>query len=214
MAIGGYAMGAGVGYNYIRGEFLGEPIPRFEAALEEAYKAGLLGKSIQGSGVDFDLHCFIGAGAYICGEEMGLLESTRGKPGKPASSRHSRRPPVCTASRPPSTTRQSYASVPTILRKGPAWFAGLGPQNSGGTLIFFRFWPRRKARQFRSGAWHPVQGAARARRRHEGWPEDEGLHTGRALRAGRSGRGDDWKRTWTTTRSGRSARRSVPRRSS
>jgi NADH-quinone oxidoreductase subunit F len=73
MAIGGYTMTATVGYNYIRGEFLGEPIPRFEAALAEAYAAGLLGKNILGSGVDFDLHMFIGAGAYICGEETALL---------------------------------------------------------------------------------------------------------------------------------------------
>ena len=83
MAIGGYAMGATVGYNYIRGEFLAEPVPRFEAALAEAYAAGLLGKNIQGSGIDFDLHTFVGAGAYICGEETALLESLEGKPGKP-----------------------------------------------------------------------------------------------------------------------------------
>jgi NADH-quinone oxidoreductase subunit F len=55
MAIGGYAMNATVGYNYIRGEFLGEPVPRFEEAVKEAYAAGLLGKNILGSGVDFDL---------------------------------------------------------------------------------------------------------------------------------------------------------------
>ena len=78
MAIGGYAMNATVGYNYIRGEFLGEPVPRFEAALAEAYAAGLLGTNIQGSGVDFDLHTFVGAGAYICGEETALLESLEG----------------------------------------------------------------------------------------------------------------------------------------
>ena len=83
MAIAGYAMGATVGYNYIRGEFLGEPVPRFEAALKEAYEAGLLGKNIQGSGIDFDLHTFVGAGAYICGEETALLESLEGKQGKP-----------------------------------------------------------------------------------------------------------------------------------
>ncbi|MGH8496290.1 MAG: NADH-quinone oxidoreductase subunit F, partial [Gammaproteobacteria bacterium] len=82
MAIGGYAMNATVGYNYIRGEFLGEPIPRFEAALEEAYEAGLLGKNIRKSGIDFDLHTFVGAGAYICGEETALLDSLEGKPGK------------------------------------------------------------------------------------------------------------------------------------
>jgi len=136
MAIGGYAMGATVGYNYIRGEFLAEPVPRFEAALAEAYAAGLLGRNIQGSGIDFDLHTFIGAGAYICGEETALLESLEGKPGKPRF-----KPPF-----PanfglfglPTTVNntQSFASVPTILRKGPQWFAGLGPANSGGTVIF------------------------------------------------------------------------------
>ena len=62
MAIGGYVMGATVGYNYIRGEFY-EPIARFEAALKEAYAAGLLGKNILGSGVDFDLYTHYGAGA-------------------------------------------------------------------------------------------------------------------------------------------------------
>ena len=136
MAIGGYAMGATVGYNYIRGEFLGEPVPRFEAALAEAYEAGLLGRNIRGSGIDFDLHTFVGAGAYICGEETGLLESLEGKPGKPRS-----KPPfpanfgVYGA---PTTVNNtlSFASVPTILRKGPAWFTALGPKNSAGTTIY------------------------------------------------------------------------------
>ncbi len=136
MAIGGYAMGATVGYNYIRGEFLGEPVPRFEAALEEAYAVGLLGKNVKGSGIDFDLHTFVGAGAYICGEETGLLESLEGKPGKPRF-----KPPLPFLSglyEAPTTINntQSYASVPTILRKGPEWFASLGPKNSGGTVIF------------------------------------------------------------------------------
>src|SRR5579872_1898688 len=136
MAIGGYAMNATVGYNYIRGEFLGEPVPRFEAALREAYEAGLLGKNIQGSGIDFDLHAFVGAGAYICGEETGLLESLEGKTGKPRF-----KPPFPAAYGlygAPTTLNntQSFASVPTILRKGPEWFAQLGPKNSGGTVIF------------------------------------------------------------------------------
>ncbi|MEZ5499433.1 MAG: NADH-quinone oxidoreductase subunit NuoF [Steroidobacteraceae bacterium] len=136
MAIGGYAMNATVGYNYIRGEFLGEPIPRFEAALREAYAAGLLGRNIAGSGIDFDLHCFVGAGAYICGEETALLESLEGKQGKPRF-----KPPFPAnfgLYGQPTTINntQSYASVPTILRKGPEWFAALGPQNSGGTVIF------------------------------------------------------------------------------
>src|SRR5579872_3794195 len=136
MAIGGYAMNATVGYNYIRGEFLGEPAPRFEAALHEAYAAGLLGRNILGSGVDFDLYTFIGAGAYICGEETALLDSLEGKTGKPRF-----KPPFPAnfgLYGQPTTINntQSFASAPTILRKGPQWFASLGPANSGGTVIF------------------------------------------------------------------------------
>jgi NADH-quinone oxidoreductase subunit F len=136
MAIGGYCMGATVGYNYIRGEFLGEPVPRFEAAVKEAYAAGLLGKNILGSGVDFDLYTAVGAGAYICGEETALLDSLEGKQGKPRF-----KPPFPAAYGlygAPTTINntQSYASVPTILRKGPEWFAKLGVANAGGTVVF------------------------------------------------------------------------------
>ncbi len=136
MAIGSFAMGATVGYNYIRGEFMDEPIPRFEAALKEAYEAGLLGKNIKGSGIDFDLHTFVGAGAYICGEETGLLESLEGKPGKPRF-----KPPFPANfglyGKPTTVNNtQSFASVPAIMRNGPKWFAGLGVPNSGGTMIY------------------------------------------------------------------------------
>src|ERR1700685_405020 len=136
LAIGGYCTNSTVAYNYIRGEFLGEPIPRFEAALAEAYAAGLLGKNILGSGVDFDLYTFVGAGAYICGEETALLDSLEGKTGKPRF-----KPPFPAAFGlygMPTTINntQSYASVPTILRRGAQWFADLGPKNSGGTVIF------------------------------------------------------------------------------
>jgi NADH-quinone oxidoreductase subunit F len=136
LAIGGFATNTTVAYNYIRGEFLGEPVPRFEAALQEAYAAGLLGKNIMGTGIDFDIHTFVGAGAYICGEETALLDSLEGKPGKPRF-----KPPFPAnfgLYGAPTTINntQSFASVPTILRKGPAWFASLGPANSGGTVIF------------------------------------------------------------------------------
>src|SRR6185312_1011892 len=136
LAIAGYATNATVAYNYIRGEFLGEPVPRFEAALEEAYKAGLLGKNIKGSGIDMDIHTFVGAGAYICGEETALLDSLEGKTGKPRF-----KPPFPAAFGlygAPTTINntQSFASVPTVLRRGPEWFASLGPKNSGGTVIF------------------------------------------------------------------------------
>ena len=136
MAIGGYVMGATVGYNYIRGEFLAEPVPRFEAAVSEAYAAGLLGRKLLGSDVDFDLYGVVGAGAYICGEETALLESLEGKQGKPRF-----KPPFPASfglyGRPTTINNtQSFASVPTILRKGAAWFAGLGVPNAGGTVIF------------------------------------------------------------------------------
>ena len=136
MAIAAYAMGATVGYNYIRGEFLGEPVVRFEAALRDAYAAGWLGRNIRNSGIDFDLHTFVGAGAYICGEETALLESLEGKPGKP------RFKPPFPANHGlygvPTTINntQTVASVPAIIRNGARWFADLGVERSGGTAIF------------------------------------------------------------------------------
>ncbi|WP_417445405.1 NADH-quinone oxidoreductase subunit NuoF [Kangiella sp.] len=135
MAIGGYVMGATVGYNYMRGEFY-EPIDRFEQALKEAYKAGLLGKNILGSDVDFDLHSHIGGGAYICGEETALLESLEGKKGQPRF-----KPPFPANyglyGRPTNVNNtESYASVPVILDKGGKWFLELGKENNGGTKIF------------------------------------------------------------------------------
>jgi len=136
MAIAAYSMGATVGYNYIRGEFIDEPVPRFEAAVKEAYEAGLLGKDIQGSGIDFDLQTFVGAGAYICGEETALLDSLEGKQGKPRF-----KPPFPANfglyGKPTTINNtQSLACVPSILRNGAAWFAGLGPEGSGGTALF------------------------------------------------------------------------------
>jgi NADH-quinone oxidoreductase subunit F len=136
MAIAGYAMGATVGYNYIRGEFMDEPFPRFDAAVAEAYAAGWLGRNIRDSGIDFDLHAFLGAGAYICGEETGLLESLEGKPGRPRF-----KPPFPAQFGlygAPTTINntQSLASIPTIIHRGCAWFKGLGVENSGGTAIF------------------------------------------------------------------------------
>ena len=136
MAIAAYAMGATEAYNYIRGEFIDEPVPRFEAALEEAYAAGLLGKNIQGSGIDVDIRTFVGAGAYICGEETALLESLEGKQGKPRF-----KPPFPANfglyGKPTTINNtQSLASVPSIIRNGAKWFADLGVEGSGGTAQF------------------------------------------------------------------------------
>jgi NADH-quinone oxidoreductase subunit F len=136
MAIASYAMGVTVAYNYIRGEFIDEPVPRFENALTEAYEAGLLGKNIQGTGIDVDIHTFVGAGAYICGEETALLESLEGKVGMPRF-----KPPFPANyglyGRPTTINNtQSLASVPSIIRNGAAWFSSLGPEGSGGTAQF------------------------------------------------------------------------------
>jgi len=136
LAIAGYATGAKVAYNYIRGEFMDEPFKRFDAALEEAYAAGLLGKDIQGSGVDIDIYSHLGAGAYICGEETALLESLEGKKGQPRF-----KPPFPAAYGvygAPTTVNnaETFASAPSILRNGADWFAGLGVKNSGGTKCF------------------------------------------------------------------------------
>ena len=135
MAIAGYATGSTVAYNYIRGEFH-EPWLRFEQALEEARGAGLLGQNLLGSGVDFELYSQRGAGAYICGEETGLLESLEGKKGMPRF-----KPPFPAQfgafGRPTTVNNtETLASLPPILRNGPDWFKNLGTDGSGGTKIF------------------------------------------------------------------------------
>lgn len=135
MIIGGYAMGCEVGYNYIRGEYW-EPFVRCEEALKEARDAGYLGNDILGSGVNFELHNHLGAGAYICGEETALLESLEGKKGLP------RFKPPFPANHglygKPTTVNntETLASVPVIMEKGGDWFMDLGCPNNGGTKIF------------------------------------------------------------------------------
>lgn len=135
MAIAGYTIGATVGYNYIRGEFW-EPYERFEAALEEVRKIKLLGKNIKGSGIDFEVHTHLGAGAYICGEETALLESIEGKKGQPRF-----KPPFPASyglfGRPTTVNNtETLASVPVILDRGGQWFLELGKPNNGGCKLF------------------------------------------------------------------------------
>ncbi|HEX7776975.1 MAG TPA: NADH-quinone oxidoreductase subunit NuoF [Parvibaculum sp.] len=133
--IASFAMGAHVCYVYVRGEFIAERIA-LQAAVDEAYAAGLLGKNAAGSGWDFDLYVHHGAGAYICGEETALLESLEGKKGMP------RLKPPFPANMglygAPTTVNnvESIAVAPTILRRGATWFAGLGRPNNTGTKIF------------------------------------------------------------------------------
>jgi len=133
--IAGVAMRANAAYIYIRGEFVYEAVV-LERAIKEAYEAGLVGKNACGTGIDFDVHLHRGGGAYICGEETGLLESLEGKPGKPRL-----KPPFpanaglygC-----PSTVAnvETVAVAPTIMRRGPEWFDSFGRKNNSGTKLF------------------------------------------------------------------------------
>ena len=133
--IGGYAIRACAAFIYIRGEFYNEA-QKLQTAIDEAYDAGLIGKNACGSGYDFDVVLHRGAGAYICGEETALLESLEGKKGQPRL-----KPPFPAAAGLygcPSTVNnvESIAVVPTILRRGPEWFAGLGREKNVGTKLF------------------------------------------------------------------------------
>ena len=135
MAIAGYVLGATVGYQYLRGEFW-QPFQRCEQALAEARAAGLIGSNIKGSGIDFELHNSLGAGAYICGEETALMESLEGKKGMPRF-----KPPYPAHhglyGRPTTINNtETFASVPLILEKGSQWFLQLGKPNNGGCKIF------------------------------------------------------------------------------
>ena len=132
--IAAFSMNANHCYIYIRGEFIRER-ERLQAAVDQAYEARLIGKD-NIHGFPFDLVVHHGAGAYICGEETALLESLEGKKGQPRL-----KPPFpanvglygC-----PSTVNnvESIAVVPDILRRGAAWFAGIGRPNNTGTKLF------------------------------------------------------------------------------
>jgi len=133
--VAGSCMGARAAYIYIRGEFYNEA-SNMQVAINEAYKAGLIGVNACGSGYDFDVFMHRGAGAYICGEETALIESLEGKQGKPRL-----KPPFpadigvfgC-----PTTVSnvETVAVAPEICRRGGSWFAGMGrPRNSGQKLF-------------------------------------------------------------------------------
>ncbi len=133
--IAGYAMRARAAYIYIRGEYIREA-EVLQAAIDQAYDAGLIGRNAVQSGYDFDVFLHRGAGAYICGEETAMIESLEGKKGQPRL-----KPPFpagaglygC-----PTTVNnvESIAVVPTILRRGASWFASFGRENNKGTKLF------------------------------------------------------------------------------
>ena len=133
--LAGFGMGADAAYIYIRGEFFREA-EHLQAAIDEAYEAGLIGKNACGSGYDFEVYVHRGAGAYICGEEMALIESLEGKKGMPRL-----KPPFPAAMGLygcPTTVNnvETIAVAPTILRRGGSWFSSLGRENNTGTKVF------------------------------------------------------------------------------
>ena len=135
MAIGAYAMGIPVGYNYIHGE-IWDVYDRFEEAIDEARAAGFLGDGILGSSFSFQLHAFHGYGAYICGEETALLESLEGKKGQPRF-----KPPFPASfglyGKPTTINNtETFAAVPFALSLGGEAYAAIGKPNNGGTKIF------------------------------------------------------------------------------
>jgi NADH-quinone oxidoreductase subunit F len=122
-------------YIYIRGEFFNEA-QVLDAAIAEAYAAGLVGKNACGSGYDFEIYLHRGAGAYICGEETALLESLEGKKGQPRL-----KPPFPAAVGLygcPTTVNnvETIAVAPTILRRGASWFSGIGRPKNEGTKVY------------------------------------------------------------------------------
>ena len=135
MVIAARAIGSHLGFVYIRGEYV-QPWRVLDGAVREAYAAGLLGKNIQGSGTDFDVVLHRGAGAYICGEETGLLSSLEGKKGWPKI-----KPPfpaVKGAFGHPTIVNnvETIMAVPHIINRGAEWFAGLGTKGQGGTRLY------------------------------------------------------------------------------
>lgn len=136
MVIAGFAIGANVGYIYIRGEYTREA-QILDEAINEAYAKGFLGKNILGSGFNFDLTVHRGAGAYICGEETGLLNSLEGKRGEPRV-----KPPFpaqAGAFGGPTIVNnvETLACVPHIIQRSGDWFSKLGKiEKSGGTRLF------------------------------------------------------------------------------
>jgi NADH-quinone oxidoreductase subunit F len=133
--IAAYAIRSNVAYIYIRGEFV-EEARILEEAIAQAYEKGYLGKNILGSGYNLDMYVHRGAGAYICGEETGLLESLEGKRGWPRI-----KPPfpaVAGVWQSPTIVNnvETLACVPSIIEKGSEWFKAIGPEKSPGPKLY------------------------------------------------------------------------------
>ena len=135
MAIAGYAIGATMGYVYIRAEYP-TAVERLRFAIKQAREYGLLGKDIFGSGFDFDIDVRLGAGAFVCGEETALIASIEGERGMPRN-----KPPFPAQKGlwgKPSIINnvETFANVPIIILNGAEWFTSIGTEKSKGTKVF------------------------------------------------------------------------------
>jgi len=135
MLIGAYAIGAPYGYVYIRAEYP-LAVERLHLAIKQAKERGFLGKNILGKGLDFTVKVKLGAGAFVCGEETALIASIEGKRGQPRA-----KPPFPVQKglwgKPTIINNvETLANVPYIIRKGAAWYAGMGTEKSKGTKVF------------------------------------------------------------------------------
>jgi NADP-reducing hydrogenase subunit HndC len=132
MTIGAYAVGASGGYVYLRIEYP-LAVKRMQLAIEQAREYGLLGKDILGSGLDFDVQIFKGAGAFVCGETTSLVSSIEGRIPEPRQ-----RPPRTTLWGKPVVINnvETWANVPTIINWGAKWFSQIGTETSKGTKVF------------------------------------------------------------------------------
>ena len=135
MTIGAFAIGADQGYLYVRAEYP-LAVSNLLTAIGQSRELGLLGQNILGSGFDFDVEIIRGAGAFVCGEETGLIASVEGEVGSPRQ-----RPPYPAQSglwgKPTNINNvETWANIPVIIERGSGWFAGIGTDNSKGTKVF------------------------------------------------------------------------------
>jgi NADH:ubiquinone oxidoreductase subunit F (NADH-binding)/(2Fe-2S) ferredoxin/ferredoxin len=135
MIIAAKAIGASKGYIYVRAEYP-LAVKRLQIAIDQANELGLLGKNILDSGFDLDIEIYLGAGAFVCGEETALMRSLEGKRGMPRP-----RPPFPAVKglwdKPTVLNNvETYANIPLIILHGADWFKSLGTEKSTGTKVF------------------------------------------------------------------------------
>jgi len=136
MIIAGYTIGAKLGYIYVRAEYP-LAVETLKAAIKQAEDTGFLGKNILGTGFDFDIVLFKGAGAFVCGESTALTQSIEGKRGMPKGAPRPRTTEKGLFGKPTLLNNvKTFGFIPRIITKGADWFSEVGTENSTGTAVF------------------------------------------------------------------------------